>query len=133
MDRHLYAVLGISILAEVALQDEAKICPKDWMKNGAVVVEHARADTTVDFSPQAPYDDDEQLRKLPTLSCCNHQKKWRPSITRLLRLRTASNERVAGSFASGISQAISVRRPILRTTNFSSAFSLPYGLEQKDS
>lgn len=75
VDRHLYAVLGISIHAEVALQDEAKICPKDWRKNGAVVVEHAQPATTADFSPQAPYDDDEQLRKLPTLSRWNHQKK----------------------------------------------------------
>ena len=76
MGRHLYAVLGISILTKMSLRDEAKICPKITMKNGGVVVEYALPPATpkIFHRRPSPILDDEQLRELPTLSRWNHSE-----------------------------------------------------------
>lgn len=72
--RHLYAVLGISILTKMSLRDEAKICPKITMKNGGVVLEYAlpAVKPKIFHRRPSPVLDDKQLRELPTLLRWNH-------------------------------------------------------------
>jgi hypothetical protein len=76
MGRHLYVVLGTSILAErmdSLSAEEAKTCPKEREKNGGVVVELAPAlHNTEKFFTLWPAMDEGQLRP-PTLSRWNCQ------------------------------------------------------------